>query len=54
MDKEGPLVKKLLNDAKEEAFKRKNKYAGSEHILLALLKCGNRLLKNLFKSLEVL
>ena len=53
MDKEGPLVKKLLNDAKEEAFKRKNKYAGSEHILLALLKCGNRLLKNLFKSLEV-
>jgi len=53
MEKEGSLVDKLLNDAKEEAFKRKNKYAGSEHILLALLKCGNRMLKRLFKSLDV-
>ena len=53
MEKEGPLVKKLLNDAKEEAFKRKNKYAGTEHILLALLKCGNRMLKRLFESLNV-
>ena len=53
MEKDNPLVEKLLNDAKEEAFKRRNKYAGTEHILLALLKCESTILKKLFKSLEV-
>lgn len=47
------LITKLLQDAKEEAFKRKNRYAGTEHILLALLKCEDRYLKKLFKNLQV-
>ena len=28
MKKDSPLIKKLLQDAKQEAKKRKNKYAG--------------------------
>jgi ATP-dependent Clp protease ATP-binding subunit ClpC len=53
MKKESPLIKKLLEDAKLEAKKRKNKYAGTEHILLALLKCNSTILINLFKNLKV-
>lgn len=53
MKKDSPLIKKLLEDAKQEAKKRKNKYAGTEHILLALLKCNSSILINLFKNLKV-
>lgn len=53
MKKDSPLIKKLLEDAKQEAKKRKNKYAGTEHILLALLKCNSTILINLFKNLKV-
>lgn len=53
MRTESPLIKKLLEDAKQEAKKRKNKYAGTEHILLALLKCNSSILINLFKNLKV-
>lgn len=53
MKKDSPLIKKLLDDAKQEAKKRKNKYAGTEHILLALLKCNSTILINLFKNLKV-
>ena len=53
MKKDSPLIKKLLQDAKQEAKKRKNKYAGTEHILLALLKCNSTILINLFKNLKV-
>jgi len=53
MKKDSPLIKKLLEDAKQEARKRKNKYAGTEHILLALLKCNSTILINLFKNLKV-
>jgi ATP-dependent Clp protease ATP-binding subunit ClpC len=53
MKKDSPLIKKLLDDAKQEAKKRKNKYAGTEHILLALLKCNSTILITLFKNLKV-
>ena len=53
MRTDSPLIKKLLEDAKQEAKKRKNKYAGTEHILLALLKCNSSILINLFKNLKV-
>lgn len=53
MKTDSPLIKKLLEDAKQEAKKRKNKYAGTEHILLALLKCNSTILINLFKNLKV-
>jgi ATP-dependent Clp protease ATP-binding subunit ClpC len=53
MKRDSPLIRKLLDEAKQEAKKRKNKYAGTEHILLALLKCNSTILINLFKNLKV-
>lgn len=53
MKSDSPLIKKLLEEAKQEARKRKNKYAGTEHILLALLKCNSSVLITLFRNLRV-